>query len=362
MTFPYPINVICFNRPRYLRDLLFSIKSQTVELPSELLHFWVDGFDGSKDENLGRLNQTKEVVDLIRSLFPDSQIETSHENLGIALNYWRAELNSFEGLGASSAFFLEEDLVLSPHYFEMIMRLDSQVAGDKDISHLSVTGDLAADLTSPLEYFQASGHSWGYLLRSWHHFERKPLLEHYINLIQRQPYYLRKGMELEILSDFYSRGVVIAGTSQDAIKDGLKTYFNRISISTLEPWATNIGVIGEHFQSESPHHNRAFAQDLKSFPLYFDPVNKRRLFLDGRIKTFGQAYQNYISSSAKKLGERDALLGERDALLGERDALLGERDALLGERDALLGERDALLGSKTLHFVKWVRKAMRLAK
>jgi hypothetical protein len=295
MKFIYPINVICFNRPEYLLQLLKSLKGQTIECPGESLFFWVDGYSGSKDEMLGRPDQTKETVLQIQETFPRSHAIVSGENLGIARNYWRAEQNSFETLGASSAFFLEEDLVLSPYYFELTMKMDTLFSFDKVISHFSPTGDVTHTSSAPKEYFQAFGHNWGYLLRGWHHSERRDLLEEYIEIISMKPYYLRDELQLKILEHFYNKGIILAGISQDAIKDGLRNHFGRVSVTTLNPWASNIGVLGEHSQAENLHHNRVIAEDLRSFPNNFDPMQNERLALDGKNKTTSQVYQNYLS-------------------------------------------------------------------
>ena len=305
--FHYPINIICFNRPEYLKLLIKSIQCQTVKIPQKLLYFWVDGYSGSKDESINKKNETHETILTIKEAFPGSHVETSSSNLGIAQNYWRAEIYSFEQIEADSAFFLEEDIVLSPYYFELLLRLDSFLTTDTDIAYLSVTGSVAEDLTSPSQYFQTSGHSWGYLLRSWHYFERKVFFEDYIELVSRQPYYLRQSVVSEILTYCLSKGIVIGGISQDAIKDGLKTYFQRISISTVEPWAQNIGVYGEHFQGLSRYHNHDISHDLERFPKSFDLDDKSRLLFDGRMKTKVQYFENFI--------ERDALKLERDVLL-----------------------------------------------
>ena len=214
-----------------------------------LYFFWVDGFAGSKDEYLGKEDKTQEIAPLIYEYFPHSQIKISNDNLGIARNFWRAELNSFDIINVTSAFFLEEDPVLSPHYFELTLKMDSLIGLDQDISHISPSGDMSHVISSPEHYFQAFGHNWGYLLRGWHHFERKELLEEYISIISEQPYYLRNLKQSQIFEYFYNKGVILAGTSQDAIKDGLRNYFNRISVTTSEPWASNIGELGEHFYS-----------------------------------------------------------------------------------------------------------------
>ena len=268
MKFIYPINVICFNRPEYLVQLLKSLKGQSIECPSELLFFWVDGYSGSKDEMLGRPDQTKETALQVQEAFPRSNVMVSGENLGIAKNYWRAELNSFETLGVSSAFFLEEDLVLSPHYFELTMKMDTLFSFDKVISHFSPTGDITHTSSAPKEY---------------------------IEIISMKPYYLRDELQSKILEHFYNKGIILAGTSQDAIKDGLRNHFGRVSVTTLDPWASNIGVLGEHSQEESLHHNRMIAEDLRSFPNNFDPMQNVRLALDGKNKTTSQVYQNYLS-------------------------------------------------------------------
>ena len=315
MKFNYPINIICFNRPKYLLQLLKSLRGQSIECPDELVFFWVDGYSQSKDEALERSDLTKETVSLIQEYFPKSQLMFSSENLGIARNYWRAEQYSFETLGASSAFFLEEDLVLSPYYFELTMKMDSLFSSDTSISHFSPTGDVAHTFSAPDEYFQAFGHNWGYLLRGWHHFERRNFLEEYIDIISRNPYHLRHRSQTEILDHFYNKGIILAGTSQDAIKDGLRNFFGRVSVTTLDPWASNIGVLGEHFQSESSHHNRPISEDLASFPSSFNPAQNIRLSLDGKSKTISQVYQNYLSHFQSCSSERDALVGERDALI-----------------------------------------------
>jgi hypothetical protein len=311
MDFQYPINIICFNRPIYLKELLDSLKKQTVELHDEFIFFWIDGFTGSKDEYLGREDKTQEIVRLIYKNFPHSQIRISNENLGIARNYWRAELNSFDVLNATSAFFLEEDLVLSPHYFELTLKMDSFIGSDEDISHISPTGDISHVISSPDYYFQAFGHNWGYLLRGWHHFERKELLEDYISIISEQPYYLRNLKQSQILEYFYRKGVILAGTSQDAIKDGLRNYFNRISVTTNEPWASNIGELGEHFLSSTRNLNRDIASDLGKFPLNFDFKIKSELLNDGKKKTSSQVYENYLSSLDGLAAERDSILNSR---------------------------------------------------
>jgi hypothetical protein len=345
MGFQYPVNVICFNRPEYLKELLVSMKNQTVQLSEESIFFWVDGFVNSKDESLGRKDKTSETVALIKDHFPLSKIETSKESLGIARNYWRAEENSFEKIKASSAFFLEEDLILSPHYFDLVMKMDLFFNHDLDVSHFSPTGDVSHTSSSPKEYFQSFGHNWGYLLRGWHHSERKELLKEYLNFVIEQPYYMRGVKQNQILEHFYKKGVILAGTSQDAIKDGLRNYFGRISVTTIDPWASNVGVEGEHFQFGSRHHNRPIANDLSRFPKSFNVDSKPRLLLDGKNKTVSQVFLNYLGSLDGLVLERNSAVAERDAASADREREVAEtnrvRDAAVAERNSAVAERNS---------------------
>jgi hypothetical protein len=328
--FQYPINILCFNRPEYLERLFISMLDQTIRIPQDKIFFWIDGYLNSKDQFLNRSDKTDTVKSLIRQYFPNSHAFHSDENLGIAKNYWRAEVNSFEKLGFDAAIFLEEDLVLSQYYFENLIKMSQFFEKDDDVSHLSPSGDVPLMLTNPSSPFQTFGHNWGYLLKAWHHFERRELLRDYLEFISHRPYHLRKMVETEILEYFFVRGIVLAGTSQDAIKDALRNYFSRISVTTLDVWASNIGVVGEHFQHETPHNNRPLCTDVTRFPSSFDPSIKPILLKDGINKSLRQVFQNYIEPLTKTVAERDALVAERDALVAERDALVAERDALVG--------------------------------
>jgi hypothetical protein len=357
MRFEYPINIICFNRPDYLEQLIISLKNQTLLIAQENIYFWIDGYLNSKDQFLGRPNRTSDTVKIILKHFPQSKLTATPVNLGIAHNYWRAELNSFEVLNAKSAFFIEEDMQLSPKYFEILIEMDSKLSEDLDVSHLSPTGDISHSASDVDSQYQAFGHNWGYLLRAWHHFERKELLEEYLTFISLQPYYQRMQKEFDILEHFYSKGVLIAGTSQDGMKDGLRNFFRRVSVTTKEVWASNIGIVGEHFQEQTDHHNRQIEKHFKGFPDLVGKLNKAVLFGDGVSKTTSQVFNNYLRHLRLLLLDYNSLKVEHDALKVEHDALKVEHDALKVEHDALKVEHDALKHSTIWmlsHPLRWL--------
>jgi hypothetical protein len=350
MDFHYPINVICFNRPDYLEEFLISLKDQSIQVSSDLVIFWVDGFPGSQDENLGLENKTKQTVSLIRQYFPKCRIEISEFNLGIARNYWRAEIESFEKLGAQSAFFFEEDLVLSSNYLQFCTHIDSIIGLDTDISHISVSGDVSHMSSSIDEYFQAFGHNWGYLLRGWHHFERRSFLEEYLSLMENYPYFKRAEIEKDILGFFFKRGILLAGTSQDAVKDALRNHFGRISVTTKLNFSTNIGVVGEHSKFQNRHHFRPLETDLSNMPKTFPADDKARLFNDGVRKTIDQIFRNYLRPYVELKVEHQGLQVEHQGLQVEHQGLQVEHQGLQVEHQALLNSTIW----RTTYWIRWI--------
>ena len=300
MFFEFPVNVMCFNRPQYLEKLLLSLLNQDLPLKEELLFFWVDGYIGSKDESLGRVDSSEKIIELIYKYFPSSNVVPSTKNLGIARNYGRAEFHSFEVLKVQSAFFLEEDLELSAKYFSSLHNLDLLVNLDSDISHISVSGDIPKICSEIDSTFQTFGHSWGYLLRSWHYFERRQILNQYLELSEGIPYFQRDLIENKIYEFFYSRGILIAGTTQDAIKDGVRNYFGRIAITTADILASNIGEVGEHAFESTIDHQKILTKNPRILPKKILDLDKKRLLVDSWVKTANQTYINLIRNTSSQ--------------------------------------------------------------
>jgi len=85
-----------------------------------------------------------ECCELFRRQIPLGTVFQSHVNLGIALNYKRAEEFLFGGLKVPYALFLEDDMVLSPHYLEVTHRLLHIAIKQPAIGYVSAYGDFWA--------------------------------------------------------------------------------------------------------------------------------------------------------------------------------------------------------------------------
>ena len=73
--FKYPMGVQLFNRPRYARRVLESIRNQTLDFDDRSLTLYIDGFEDSVYHRKNRTNFTNEVESIAREFFPDSEIK-----------------------------------------------------------------------------------------------------------------------------------------------------------------------------------------------------------------------------------------------------------------------------------------------
>jgi GT2 family glycosyltransferase len=120
-----PIFVMSFNRPDYLGKVLKSLREQVdCDIDQRTIILFQDGavnpYSNERHASDDEINQCAEIF---QSLFPDSQIMRSPVNLGVALNFDRAERYGFEELAAESIIFLEDDLVLGHYYISIIDKI-----------------------------------------------------------------------------------------------------------------------------------------------------------------------------------------------------------------------------------------------
>ena len=96
--FRAPIAIMAFNRPDYLRRVLESLISQVgSDIASREIYLFQDGpvnpFSGAVRTTIDIVKKNEQVF---REYFPAGVIKTSWINLGIALNFDRAERFLFE--------------------------------------------------------------------------------------------------------------------------------------------------------------------------------------------------------------------------------------------------------------------------
>jgi hypothetical protein len=243
--FPYLITVVLFNRPEYARATLESLRNQTLPVASDRFTLSIDGYAGSKDENLGRPDRTGEVEAIAREFFPDARITRASRNIGIARHYALVEHRAFQDSAASWATFFEEDLVLSPRYLEIMATLISHVDAEPRVVQVSATGDTILTEEFRTDALYPMWHAWGFALRREHYQERRPIVDKYLETIAELPYFMRD--QVDVWSPLVGFGLYPIASSQDYIKQEIRRHFGGLAVTTARSYCRYIGEDGEHF-------------------------------------------------------------------------------------------------------------------
>jgi hypothetical protein len=250
----YPIVVMAFNRPDYLKEVLDSLlRQEGVDLAERNITLFQDGSynEYSRAERANPADIAASVA-VFRERFPTAKIEQSTANLGVALNFDRAERWVFEELAADAAIFLEDDMVLSPHYIRTIDRMLDMAMDDQRIGYVAAYGDwkfsiekhrLAPGRVIPL------WQNWAFGLTRHQWLKNQNFMEEYLPFVRGIDYRHRPH---EKIFDLYSRyGMERAQSSQDRAKLIACALTGGVRINTFACLARYIGKVGLHSDEAS---------------------------------------------------------------------------------------------------------------
>ena len=247
-----PVVVLAFDRPELLAQVLGSLLAQRPALDPARVHLFLDG---AYCPHRDRLVADPAVLDRaaleFRRAFPTALVHRAPQNLGVAFNYDRAERFAFETLGAEVAYFLEDDLVLSPHYLATLDRLAALALAEPRIGYVAAYGDHRLDVAAQrarATELQPMEHLWGYALTRRHWQERQPLWQGYLELLHGRNY--RDRPQQPILEHWSQQGAGVEVSSQDGAKVACCQLLGRLRLSTVAVLARNIGEYGLHFVPE----------------------------------------------------------------------------------------------------------------
>jgi GT2 family glycosyltransferase len=252
LTYRAPIAIMSFNRPDYLRQVLNSLADQIgAELGHREIYLFQDGhlnpFSGERT-TLDVIHRNEEIF---RELLPSGRLMTAERNLGIALNFDRAEHFLFEDRDALAAIFFEDDLVVSPHYLNVLDSLIEVAFEEPRVGYVGAYGDprisLNRQMANPRGYIALGQHwAFGLLRRQW--LMNRPYVDEYLTLVRDCDYQQRD--DRAIFRLFESWGFGTPASSQDAAK-GIACLINRtIKINTYVCYGKYIGVEGMHGTAE----------------------------------------------------------------------------------------------------------------
>ena len=259
----FPIAILSFDRPHYLRQVLCSLRPQISSLDRVVL-FQDGSWNSWSGRSKGDVDRIERCVSIFREIIPWGEIRKSDDNLGIALNYERAERYVFEDLEADSGLFLEDDLVLSPNYLAVIRLLLDLASRDPRIGYVSAYGNLwatAAEQRARPRDLIPMHENWGaaQTLRSW--LAERPSRRAYLDLVAGRDYSLRD--QNAIRAAYAARGWTNRVTSQDAARWIACLERGEVRITTFACHARYIGKYGEHatpaaYKRSNLHKTRLF--------------------------------------------------------------------------------------------------------
>ena len=246
---PFPIFILCFNRPDYLRQVLESLRAQADVALDESRIFLLQ--DGAIDADTNRLHckprLIEENVAAFRSLFPGGQVIASRFNLGVAGNFDRAERLAFEYLGEEAAIFLEDDLWLGPYYLASLNTLLGFAVANPRIGYVAAYGmhqtalegrPADAPMLGPL------GPHWGFGLTRRQWLRQRPFVEAYLRIALAANY--RSRDHDRIVQLFHGWGFHAPGTTQDVAKSFACVLTGAARINTVACYGKYIGAEGLH--------------------------------------------------------------------------------------------------------------------
>jgi hypothetical protein len=252
-----PIVVMSFNRPDYLRSTLWSLLQQpSVVDGSREVHLFQDGavnfFSGERyatDEDIER------SVHIFKEVFPGGTAHVSDQNIGIALNFDRAERYVFLERGFPSATFFEDDMVLSPHYVAVLQRFLEFAASPEShglVGYVAAYGNHRAKLEDQRKRQRdvvSVGHSWGYGVTRSHWLQVREVIDPYIKIVADCDY--RRRPKAKVGSVHKSLGLATNALSQDAMKTIATTWLGRARLMPFVCLGKYVGANGVNFTPEA---------------------------------------------------------------------------------------------------------------
>jgi predicted SAM-dependent methyltransferase len=249
----HPIIVMSFNRPRYLEAVLKGLVAQVgCRLSERSISLFQDGavnrFSG---ERRAEQSDIDACVQLFQKYFPQGRIFYSNVNVGIALNFERAEKHAFETLNAEAAIFFEDDLEVSPYYLYSLDHFLSRALVDERVGYVAVYGYHRTPLH---EQEKAPGklvlleHNWGFGLTKRQWTKNRHYTDAYVDLVRNCDYRLRDTKRIYRL--FASWGLGCPGDSQDVAKTLACCLTGGVKLNIQACLGKYIGAAGVHMKKE----------------------------------------------------------------------------------------------------------------
>ena len=249
-----PIIVLSFDRTDYLRQTLESLAAQH-DIANRQVFLFQDGATNifSRRECCDR-SIPDEHAKMARDIIPHLIPMVSQINLGIALNFDRAERFAFGAIGcqADAAMFFEDDYVLGPHYLAMLDQMLALALADERIGYVTAQGIKNATEAQQRQHCHATqpmSHNWAFGLTRRQWMRQRSWVNQYLDIVRNVDYRQRDHARIGDL--FHCWGLGIPGTSQDIAKSHACFLSGASKVNTYACFGRYIGARGVHFTEAS---------------------------------------------------------------------------------------------------------------
>jgi hypothetical protein len=244
-----PIAIMSFNRPHFLAETLQSLVEQDRgEFEHREVHLFQDGAVNRWSRM--RYAEQKDIdacIELFKAAFPKGRVHYTGDNIGICENFCRAEEHFFHDNDFPTAWFFEDDMILSPVYFRMMERLERYANSVPRVAYFSAYGNYYAsqeEVAANLREIIPLDHHWAFGLQRDAWLRMRKGLEGYYALVRGKDYARRYHREIY---DYFARsGSVPRGSSQDAAKSWVCARLGLLRLRTFAPFARYTGTQGAH--------------------------------------------------------------------------------------------------------------------
>ena len=248
---PFPIAIMSFNRPDLLAEVLKSLKSQTIGFDQKQIHLFQDGAQSRFTQEPADDSLQNECVKCFRDIFPNGQVHQSPVNLGVALNFDRAERLFFEELEAECGLFFEDDLFLSPHYLDALLQLANFALAEPLVAYVAAYGDHKVPLESQRSArakIMPMAHNWGFALTRRQWLRQREIVDGYLSIVRDKEYALR---DVKRIAAYYaSFGFAHPASSQDGAKAVAGYVLGTTRLMSSSCFGHYIGKEGTHFTTD----------------------------------------------------------------------------------------------------------------
>lgn len=263
-------------------------------MPSDwVLRVWQDGH---RERHSGRIVGNRQRIMRNLDFFERLGLDVDHEpetNRGTAFIYWEAETWAFETVKADFCIFIEDDIVISAHFFTMMKQLAKIALNDGRVGAFSAFGD--ASVNWPTQWrsrhkLQPMHHRWGYGITRQYWLRTRPDYQNYLRLFETTDYRARSNIAAgEWFSGLDHAEPISHITSQDGARTAIMLKLGCFSIMTAPSYAVNIGKRGMHSYPSFYIENRANIRGPHAFfpwptrlPQKLTPAAAARLESDSR--------------------------------------------------------------------------------